>query len=305
MMKRLPFQLVIIGNGPWGQALGQTFKSSFEAVFYIDRSTPESTWTSLFKAPSFVILACPFSAIRHTLKKLAKKKIIGIINGSKGIDPETLGTFSTLAKQLGFKQYATLSGPTFAKELLKRRPSAAVLASPSQNFSKKWASALSRDYFRLYTSRDIRGVEVCGAVKNIMAIACGISDGLKLGENARAALLTRGLKEIQILTQVLSGKSSTVSGLAGAGDLWLTANGSQSRNRQLGLLLSKRQPATSAISKISGTCEGFFTVKQVHKISKKYKIELPICSEIYRICYEGKDPRLSLKSLMTRDLKSE
>jgi glycerol-3-phosphate dehydrogenase (NAD(P)+) len=139
----------------------------------------------------------------------------------------------------------------------------------------------------------------------VLAIACGISDGLKLGDNARAALLTRGLVELQQLLPVFGGKPSTAYGLAGVGDLWLTATGDLSRNRQLGQKISKGTLVSEALKQIGTTCEGFHTVAQVERLRKIHKLELPICAEVFQICYKNRDPKKSLVSLMTRALKAE
>lgn len=298
-------KLVIIGKGQWGKALGRTFQSAFLDTVFLDSHSTSSDWNAALNKNCFIVIACPFGAIVSIMRYLQHNTVQAVMNASKGIDRKTLNTFSGMAEKQIKAPFATLSGPTFAAELLEQKPTAAVLASKDKKFLASAVQKLSTPYFRLYTSSDLRGVETCGAVKNVLAIACGISDGLSLGHNARAALLTRGLVEIQQLLPIFGGEPSTAYGLAGVGDLWLTATGDLSRNRQLGHKISQGILVSEALDQIGTTCEGFHTVAQVERIRKMYKLELPICSEVFQICYKGRDPRKSLVSLMTRELKAE
>lgn len=285
--------------------MGSLLTNSFKQIKFIDIDSTSQDWSKAFQDSPLVVLACPFSAIPSVLKKLRKKRIAGVICASKGIDPKTLLTFSDFSTKVVGAPVASLSGPTFAREVLEKKPTACVLAGRDLIFLKSFADRASTDYFRIYVSHDPVGVEVCGAVKNVLAIACGISDGLHLGHNARAALLTRGLVELKTLASLLGGKPETVFGLAGVGDLWLTATGDLSRNRQLGLHLAKGESVTQALKHLKGTCEGLFTVKQVHKLRTKFKLDLPISEQVYKICFRGQDPKQALKELMTRELKIE
>jgi len=293
-------KLVIIGRGHWGNALGDCFKDSFFDPHFIDLNDP-------FEIPpkSLVVIATPFSAMSEILDRLIPlRDLIGIINASKGIDRETLKTFSSLAAKLKVP-YGTLSGPTFAQELKEKKPTACVLASKNKKWAATWSRLLSNSYFRVYEHHDPRGVEVCAAVKNVLAIGAGISDGMGLGYNARAALLTRGLMEMMKLCRLLGGRPSTVFGLAGMGDLWLTATGDLSRNRSFGKFLAEGLSPSEAIQKIGQTIEGLYTVAQVEKIRKKKKVGLPICEEIFRVAVGGDSAKDAIRRLMSREVKLE
>jgi len=301
-------KLVVIGPGRWGRALGNTFSESFSEVHYLGRNSSPKEWREAFTNKPLCLIATPFKEVRKVLQILSKKNISGVINASKGIDRNSLTTFSVMAKKYLKVAYASLSGPSFAKELKEKKPTVCVLAGKNRNFVGLLSKRLSTSYFRLYSSTDPIGVDACGALKNVFAIACGVSDGLRLGSNARAALLARALHEMSIMVKYLGGKSETVFGLAGVGDLWLTATGDKSRNRMLGLRLAKGQKvsaALKAIKKTKGPAEGYYTVQQVYKISKKYKLAMPICEQVYRLCKSQQKPKQSIKALMTREIKAE
>jgi glycerol-3-phosphate dehydrogenase (NAD(P)+) len=303
---KIPSRVVIIGPGRWGSALGATASENFKQIFYLGEASTEQEWDKAFqKEAPLCILACPFRAVESVLKKLQKRKVFGVINAAKGIDRKTLLTFTSLAKKYLRCPFATLSGPTFAQEVLKKKPSACVLAGKQKSFVTSMARKLTTLHFRIYPSTDPIGVEACGAIKNVLAIACGVSDGLKLGHNARAALLTRGLREMGIVVQHLGGKPATVFGLAGVGDLWLTATGDLSRNRQFGMHLARGHLSTSALKKIKGPAEGFYTVRQVVKLAKKYRLDLPICKETFLICEGSRKPKEALQALMAREIRAE
>jgi len=305
-MKKLKFSnFRVIGPGAWGRALGSALKFKSEDIGYLDENSAPEDWKRLLTPGSLVVTATPFKALGPVLKELKKFKIAGVVNASKGIDRESLLTFTSLAKKSLKCPTATLSGPTFAAELAAQKPTACVVASKDAGFAKAVAEAFSNPYLRVYTNADPIGVEICGALKNVLAIACGISDGCNLGMNARAALLTRGLKEMEILVKALGGKTSSVNGLAGVGDLWLTATGDLSRNRQLGIALAKGMDLNAALASLSGPAEGFYTVMQVHQIAKKKKLSLPISEQVFEICEGRRKPNEALKILMMRELKPE
>lgn len=309
-MKSQPFEKIIIfGPGAWGSALGSVIKfKGMEPVFW----GPEKSiaqFSSTLNSRTLVVVATPFKEIRSILKTLKGLKIAGLVNASKGIDRESLLTFSSLAQKNLKCPFATLSGPTFADELAQKKPTACVLAGKDKKFLTDVAAFFSTSYFRIYTSNDPLGVEICGAFKNVLAIACGISDGLHLGLNARAALLTRGLKEMESLVKALGGKTPTVYGLAGVGDLWMTATGDLSRNRQLGLKIATtdltKNPIEKILSELSGPAEGFYSVTQAQTLAKKHRLDLPICEQIFKICLGEQNPKEALRELMTRELKPE
>lgn len=303
---KLPRRCVVLGPGKWGSALGQCFQDTGIKVVYLGRSARAREWGEAFSSPSLALIATPFEQVPKVLHKLAKtNNLQGVINASKGIHRNKSKTFSQIAKNYLKVPFGTLSGPSFAKELKQRKLTACVIASHSQEWAYAVSQTLSHSYFRVYAHFDPIGVEGCGAIKNILAIACGMSDGLKLGENARAALLTRGLNEMRFLVEKLGGNQATVFGLAGIGDLMLTTMGSSSRNRRLGLALATGLSPTQAKSQIGETIEGLYTLRQVHQLVKKYQLDLPICEQTYRVCFQRKLPKNAIQALMSRNLKAE
>jgi glycerol-3-phosphate dehydrogenase (NAD(P)+) len=305
MEQKVPMDFVIVGAGRWGSALQSIALENAHTVSTLDRDASDHDWKKAIKPHSIVVLATPFAVQRSLLSRLARYQFKGLVNASKGIDHKKLLTFSSLAKPLIDCPLATLSGPTFAQEVQEKKPTAAVVAGKNKNFVRRLCLALSTPRFRLYESDDPVGVEVCGALKNVLAIACGISDGLHWGYNARAALLARGLREMEVLVTALGGKRSTVTGLAGVGDLWLTATGDLSRNRQLGLRMARGETPDQITESLAGPAEGFYTVKQVKQLARKFQLDLPISQEVYALCFLKQRPQNALERLMTRDLKPE
>lgn len=200
---------------------------------------------------------------------------------------------------------AIVSGPTFAQEVARGLPGAITVASKNQRFAAEFANALHHGYFRTYTSDDLIGVEVGGAVKNVLAIAAGISDGLNFGINTRAALVTRGLAEMMRLGVALGGQRETFMGLSGLGDLVLTCSDDQSRNRRMGLALGKGKSLEQAKQEIGKVVEGVTTAKAVHQLAQDLRVSMPITEQVYRVLYEGLAPREAVQNLMERAAKSE
>ena len=200
---------------------------------------------------------------------------------------------------------AVLSGPTFAKEVGEGLPTAMTIAASDANFASDLASALSDESFRAYTSDDIIGVEVGGAVKNVLAIGAGLSDGLGFGANTRIALINRGLVEMTRLGVALGAKQDTFMGLAGMGDLVLTCTDNLSRNRRMGLALASGKGIEEAQDEIQQVVEGVLAAKAVKEVADRLDVDMPICLEIYRILYEGVAPREAVGALMGRALKPE
>ena len=203
------------------------------------------------------------------------------------------------------KPMAVLSGPTFAKEVGAGLPTAMTIAANDSGFAQELAVALSGDNFRAYTSDDMIGVEVGGAVKNVLAIGAGISDGLGFGANSRIALITRGLVEMTRLGVALGAQKETFMGLAGMGDLVLTCTDNLSRNRRMGLAIAAGKSVDEAQHKIQQVVEGVMAAEAVKEVADELAIEMPICQQIYRILYEDASPREAVGALMGRELKSE
>jgi len=200
---------------------------------------------------------------------------------------------------------AVLSGPTFAKEVGAGLPTAMTIAASDASFADDLAIALSAENFRAYTSDDMVGVEVGGAVKNVLAIGAGMSDGLGFGANTRIALINRGLAEMTRLGVALGAKQETFMGLAGMGDLVLTCTDNLSRNRRMGLALASGKSVDEAKEEIQQVVEGVMAAEAVNEVAEKLEIEMPICHQIYRILYEGAEPREAVGALMSRQLRSE
>jgi len=231
-----------------------------------------------------------------------------VVHVSKGILQSTHQTLSQALTGVLDVPVGVLSGPSFADEVSLGVPTAIVLAMPgtvSDERAKALQAQLACDKLRIYLSRDVVGTELCGALKNVLAIAAGLVDGLQLGYNARAALITRGLAEMSRLVEVLGGQPATVMGLAGMGDLLLTATGPQSRNRTFGELVGRGQSVGAARDALGGqVIEGMFTCDAALALGKAHGLDLPIAAEVQRLL-NGESPQEAVRRLMTRSLKSE
>jgi glycerol-3-phosphate dehydrogenase (NAD(P)+) len=202
-------------------------------------------------------------------------------------------------------RYCVLSGPSFAREVSEGLPTAVTLASGDRALSQELQKVLSTSSFRVYSSTDTRGVELGGAVKNVMALAAGISDGLEFGHDARAALITRGLAEMARLGAAMGARERTFMGLSGLGDLVLTCTGDLSRNRQVGKQLGQGKSLRQIETDMRMVAEGVKTTMAVHRIGSRLGVDLPITGQVYRVLYEHKDPRTAVQQLMERELKGE
>jgi len=251
----------------------------------------------------------PSHGLRETLQQI--KPLLGksarICWATKGFELTTGKLPHQVVAEVLGDDYpvAVLSGPTFAKEVGAGLPTAMTIASPDSEFARDLANTLSGDKFRAYTSSDIIGVEVGGAVKNVLAIGAGISDGLGFGANTRIALINRGLVEMTRLGMALGAKQDTFTGLAGMGDLVLTCTDNLSRNRRMGLALASGKTIDEAQEEIQQVVEGVLAAKAVREVAEKLNVEMPICQQIYRTLYEGASPREAVGALMGRALKPE
>jgi glycerol-3-phosphate dehydrogenase (NAD(P)+) len=259
---------------------------------------------------SHLILVCvPSHAFKNTLIKLKPylSNEIKIAWASKGFNPDDGLLLHEIVAKIFSAQTpaAILSGPTFAREVAANLPTAITIASSLPDFAKELADILHGGLFRTYTSSDVIGVEVGGAVKNVLAIAAGIADGLGFGANTRAALITRGLNEIIRLGVKLGGKQETFMGLAGLGDLILTCTDNQSRNRRFGLALGQGKDRTATIQEIGQEIEGVSAAKETFLLAKKYAIDMPITEQTYKVLYEGLAPLTAVQNLLAREQKAE
>jgi glycerol-3-phosphate dehydrogenase (NAD(P)+) len=233
---------------------------------------------------------------------------VNVISGTKGIENESLARMSEVTVEVLGDQlaaFAVLSGPTFAIETATGSPTAAVIASRNIEFAQQAQHFMSSPTFRLYHSEDVTGVELAGSLKNVIAIAAGTLEGLGLGYNTNAALITRGLREMTRLGIVLGGRLETFAGLAGMGDLVLTCTGALSRNRTVGVQLGKGQKLEDILRDAKFVAEGIKTSKSAQALAERHRIEMPITHEMHRVLYEGESPRGAIQRLMTRSLKPE
>lgn len=260
------------------------------------------------KARDF-LLAVPSHAFRSTLEQIAPflKPDSRLVWATKGFEPDSGKLLHQIVADVFGESYpvAVISGPTFAAEVAKGLPTAVTIASPSTEFAAELALRLRSDSFRAYTSQDMAGVEVGGAVKNVLAIAAGISDGLGFGANARAALITRGLSEVMRLGVALGGQRETLMGLAGLGDLVLTCTDDQSRNRRFGLALGRGEDLAAARRSIAQVIEGASAAQEARRLAQSQGIEMPITEQVYQVLYHGRAPREAVGLLLQRELKSE
>ena len=328
-------KITVIGGGSWGTALAKilaekglnvyllvrreavcdSINKEKENPFYLpgiklpEKLKATTDPSEAFKDCEIILWVIPSFALKENLEKMKKfvEKIPYHISGIKGIDLETEKTpFTILKENLPKKaKIFVLGGPSFAKEVVKGLPTAVVLAGEDPEATQKMQELLAVPYFRVYRSDDPLGVEIAGALKNVIAIASGISDGLELGLNARASLITRGLIEIIRLGTKLGGELYTFYGLAGLGDLVLTCTGALSRNYQVGYRLGKGEKLEKILKDLKQVAEGVKTSKVVKKLSEMHQVEMPICEEVYKVIYEDETPKTCLKRLLSRSLKKE
>jgi glycerol-3-phosphate dehydrogenase (NAD(P)+) len=256
-----------------------------------------------------VLVAVPSHALRSVLREIAPRlsRDMRLALASKGFELATSQLPHQVAQQeLGAgRSIAVLSGPTFAHEVGAGLPSAMTIASPDAKFATALAYDLSVGNFRAYTSPDIIGVEVGGAVKNVLAVATGLSDGLKFGANTRVALITRGLVEMTRLGVALGGRRDTFMGLAGLGDLVLTCTDDQSRNRRFGLLLADGRTPEAALAQIGQIVEGYVAAKAARAVAQRLEVTMPLCEAVYQVLYERLPVAEVVRGLMSRPIKAE
>jgi glycerol-3-phosphate dehydrogenase (NAD(P)+) len=256
-----------------------------------------------------LIVAVPASGLRETLERLIALKIDlpGLVWLCKGFEAQSALLPHQVAAQILPENLpcGVLSGPSFAAEVARGLPTALVLASGNETFAQRMSHELHHPKLRVYASCDVTGVEVGGAVKNVMAIAAGVCDGLQLGNNARAALITRGLAEMTRLGLKLGGRQETLGGLSGAGDLILTCTGDLSRNRTVGLLMAKNLRLDDILLKLGHVAEGVYAVREVHRLAARLKVNMPISEAVYQVLYEGVNAAEMVNQLLNRTTSLE
>jgi glycerol-3-phosphate dehydrogenase (NAD(P)+) len=326
-------RVAVIGTTSWGTTLAVLLsrngadvtlcaRSSEEAAALdADRESPrrpglkfpESLTVSadegVLSGSDIVLIAVPSASLAQNLARYAGAigPAAGVLSAVKGIGPETGLRMTQLiaAAGIGETRLLALSGPNFAGEIAAGLPAATVVAGSDPALTARVQTLLSGPAFRVYTSDDVAGVELGGALKNVVAIACGISDGLGYGENAKAALITRALAEITRLGVAAGARPLTFLGLAGMGDLILTCESDISRNRRLGLALAKGASLQEASAGIEGVVEGAVTARAVPVLARKYGVELPICAALHAVLYEGLAPERAVRELMSRASRAE
>ncbi|WP_131782318.1 NAD(P)H-dependent glycerol-3-phosphate dehydrogenase [Legionella gresilensis] len=275
-------------------------------VSFSDLISPTVSLATCLQEASFVIAAVPSHAFCELLNKL-DKPMNGLAWLTKGLDPTTNYLLSDLVAKRWGQSYpiAVLSGPSFAKEVAHFLPTAVTLAGNNLDFQQKLQSLLHQQNLRVYLSTDIIGVQLCGAVKNVLAIACGISDGLGFGANAKAALITRGLAEMSRLGKHLGAREETFQGLAGVGDLVLTCTDNQSRNRRFGIQLGQGVSVESAEKAIGQVVEGKHNATQVCNLARQLQVEMPICVQVESLLKGEVTPAQAVSNLMNRSARNE
>lgn len=329
-MRRIKSDILVIGCGTWPTTIAQVLAENGNQVALwchrpqlIEEINTTHTHSKLLPdvrlSPNICAVEDLSDSVRH-----ASAVIIGLASSYLHQIPQNLSTQSpvlSLTKGLLPHPYirvseflktcfinapiSVLSGPNLAKEIIQKKPSATVIASEDQETAQFFQKILSNSYFRAYTSKDVPGVELGGVLKNVMAIASGISDGLHLGSNAKAALITRGLQEILRFTSHFGASKDTVFGLSGLGDLIATCDSIQSRNYRVGLGLAEGKPLDTILQTLGQHAEGVNTTKEVVNFAEMYHIDMPVTKAVYDVLYNGITPKQALHQLMARELKAE
>lgn len=328
--------LAFLGCGSWGGALGLILAKKGVTVTmwhrdhvvaeYMKKTRihylvpelhfPENVFFStdidkVFNSSDIVVVAIPSQSIRDVITQIENKLVNDnkvIVNVSKGIEIDTLKTASQIIKEIvGVKSEntVTLSGPSHAEEVVAGHPTTLVSASVALSTAKKIQNLFSNEKLRIYTNNDIRGVELGGAMKNVIAIAAGISDGIGFGDNSKAALMTRGMREIARLGQAMGADPSTFAGLSGMGDLIVTCLSKYSRNWNVGYQIGEGKKLKEILNNMRMVAEGIETAKSIHKLKDKFEVEMPISENIYQILFHAADPKESVSNLMGRELSHE
>lgn len=328
----LPPSLTVLGAGAWGTVIASLLaRNGHRVTLWANRQgladvingtgrndeylpgvevspgvTATADLTAALAERPVTFLAVPSRAFRSVCARMhGSGAAAAVVSCSKGLEIATFKRLTEVAAEfLPSTPLAALSGPNLAAEIAEGKPAATTVASSDDRLARNVQRLLQQPTFRVYTSADVAGVEIAGALKNVIALACGVSDGLGLGDNTKASIITRGLAEMVRLGTRLGGHTSTFYGLAGVGDLVATCAGETSRNHRAGARLARG--ATLAELEASGlTAEGIPTVQAIHESAAAAEVELPISNEVYRVVFEGKNPEDAIESLMTRAEKAE
>jgi glycerol-3-phosphate dehydrogenase (NAD(P)+) len=330
-------KIAVIGAGSWGTALAnllakkgypvqlwshegevaESIMSAGENPRYLSgipldrRLMATADLTEVVTDAAVVVSVSPAQFVRQVMGAAAGalRPDAVVVSASKGIETTTLMTMAEVFDDILPWRIASracfLSGPSFALEVAQEKPTAVAVASRSAETAYRMQELFQSDYFRVYTNLDVRGVELGGALKNVIALAAGMAAGLELGQNARAALLTRGLAEIARLGISMGANPLTFAGLAGMGDLILTCTGELSRNRSVGIALGEGRSLEEILSGMTMVAEGVETTRAAHALAKRSEIEMPIVAEVHAVLFEGRPAEAAVDNLMSRPLKSE
>ena len=328
-------KITVLGDGGWGTALAILLKNKGfdislwgafrEDIEAIQKRGENKKFLPGFKIPrtiqltseifiacedaDIIVLAIPSRFLRDVVtknKKILKESQAGFVSVVKGIEEKSLKRMSEVALEvLGDVELAVLSGPSIAPEVARGIPTAVVVASADEIFARKISDIFRAERFRVYTSKDLAGIELGGALKNVIAIASGIADGLGFGANTKAALLTRGLAEMTRLGCAMGASRETFQGLSGLGDMITTCVSSEGRNHRFGQEIGKGNKPELLLKKSVMEIEGAWTSRAAIQLGKKYNIELPITQQVYSVLFENKSPLMAVNELMTREPKAE
>lgn len=291
--------IAVIGAGKWGQAIHFAISENFTCKITSRTKKDIKNFVSLKEALEceYLVIALPAQIVRVWLKENLVYKNQKVLVAAKGIEKGTGAFLNDIYKEyIPEKNLSFLSGPSFAAEVMKSLPTCVVINSTNQNLADKFASFFP-DFIKTYTSNDVIGAEICGAYKNVLAIASGICDGLELGNNARASLISRGLFEMRRFGKFFGAQDETFLGLSGAGDLFLTASSVLSRNYRVGFALAQGKSLDEILEELGEVAEGVFTTDAILELSKKHEIYTPIVSQV-ALVLKGKSPQSSLKDLL-------
>ena len=332
-------RVAIVGAGSWGTALALLLAhKGFEVTLWGHRPEhvrvmqeegqnraylpgfvfpavlhPEESIAKAVDGAGVIVMVVPSHAYRKVFSEVSRLALEGavIVSATKGIENQSLKTMTQVMGDCLTRHddspppFAVLSGPSFAKEVAQQVPTAITIGCKGDHTARFLQNLFSTDYFRVYTSSDIIGLEVSAALKNIIAIAAGICDGLAFGSNARAAVITRGLAEMTRLGVRLGARQETFFGLSGLGDLVLTCTGELSRNRYVGIELGRGKSLHAILDSMNMVAEGVKTTRAVYDLVTQLGVEMPILEQVYQVLYEGKDCTMAVEDLLSRDLKAE
>ena len=328
-------KISVLGTGSWGSAIGDLLnQNGHEVIMWqrdaekvkameVDRKHPffvdltfsdEVKFTtdldSAIKGSQLLVVAVPSHSVRELVSRAVEfiEDNVIIVNITKGLELDTLLTMSSvISEETVGKNVSIVSlyGPSHAEEVVRKIPTTLVAASTEENASKKVQYIFSSRVLRVYTNSDILGLELGGSIKNVIAIAAGICDGIGFGDNTKAAILTRGIAEMTRLGVALGAQEKTFAGLSGVGDLFVTCSSKHSRNRYVGEEIGKGRKIDEILSEMKMVAEGVKTAKSVFQLCQKHNVDMPISCAVYNVLYNNKDPLESVSELMNRDLRSE